>query len=148
MAGSNKEETRSGGRRWDWVGRRHGARRGQAWHEEKTCQVHKPRVPRGPASTPGLGPKKQHAVHGPAQKSRIQWVRRTVRSPTERPTRKGKHSLINFFGAPLRPERSLRAPTASRRSLRLDGLDQKCRLLLRPRGSDRGPVGSLRTALL
>ena len=32
-----------------------------------TCRVHKPGVPRGPASTPRLGPSKQHATHGPAQ---------------------------------------------------------------------------------
>ena len=46
------------------------------------CRVHKPGVPRGPASTPGLGLGKQHIVHGPAQKSKIQWARRVVRSPT------------------------------------------------------------------
>ena len=34
------------------------------------CRVHKPGVPRGPASTLGLGPGEQHVVHGPAQKSK------------------------------------------------------------------------------
>ena len=32
------------------------------------CRVHKPGVPRGPASTPGLGLRKQHVAHGMAQK--------------------------------------------------------------------------------
>ena len=35
-----------------------------------SCRVHKPEVPRGPASTPGLGPRKQHVVHGLAQRSK------------------------------------------------------------------------------
>ena len=34
------------------------------------CWVHKPGVPRGPASTPGLGLGKQHTVHGPVQESK------------------------------------------------------------------------------
>ena len=35
-----------------------------------SCLVHKPGVPQGPASTPGLGRRKQHVVHGPAQESK------------------------------------------------------------------------------
>ena len=34
------------------------------------CWVHKPGVPRGPASTPRLGPSRQHITRGPAQGSR------------------------------------------------------------------------------
>ena len=34
------------------------------------CWVHKPGVPRRPASTPRLGPSRQHATHGPAQESK------------------------------------------------------------------------------
>ena len=37
---------------------------------ERYCRVHKPRVPRGPASTPGLIPRKQHVIHGPVQESK------------------------------------------------------------------------------
>jgi len=35
-----------------------------------SCRVHKPRVPRGPASTPRLAPSRQHVTHGPAQESK------------------------------------------------------------------------------
>ena len=34
------------------------------------CRVHKPGVPRGPASTPRLGPSGQYTTHGPAQGSK------------------------------------------------------------------------------
>jgi len=102
------------------------------------CRVHKPGVPRGPASTPGLGPRKQHVVHGPTQGSKTQRARRTVRSPTGRSTQKNKCSLVNFFGSPLQPQHSLQAPAASGRSLRSEGLAQKRCFLLRPRVSDRG----------
>ena len=88
------------------------------------CRVHKPGVPRGLASTPGLGPRKQHVIHGPAQESKTQRAGRTVRSPTKRSTQKNKRPLINFFGPPLRPEHSLRAPAASERSLQSEGLAQ------------------------
>ena len=33
-------------------------------------RVHKPEVPRGPASTPGLSPNRQHTTHGPTQESK------------------------------------------------------------------------------
>ena len=35
-----------------------------------SCRVHKPGVPRGSASTPGLGPGEQHVVRGPTQESK------------------------------------------------------------------------------
>ena len=88
------------------------------------CRVYKPRVPQGPASTPGLGPREQHVIHGAAQESKTQRAGRTVRSPTKRSTQKNKRSLVNFFGPPLRPKHSLRAPAASRWSLQSEGLAQ------------------------
>ena len=52
------------------------------------CRVHKPRVPRGPASTPGLDPGEQPVAHGPAQKSKKQRVGRIDRSPIGRSTKR------------------------------------------------------------
>jgi len=99
-----------------------------------SCRVHKPEVPRGPASTPGLALGKQHIVHGPAQESKTQRAGRAVRSPTGRSTQKNKCLLVSFFGPPLRLECSLRAPAASKRFLQSEGL-KRC-FLLRPRDSD------------
>ena len=62
------------------------------------CRVHKPGVPRGSASTPGLGPRKQHVVRGPAQEPKTQWAGGIVRSPTGRSTQ--KQALAH---QPLRP---------------------------------------------
>ena len=89
-----------------------------------SCRVHKPGVPRGPASALGLGPGKHHVVHGPAQESKKQQAGRIVRASTGRSTQKNKRPLFSFSGPPLRPEHSLRAPAASRRSLRSEGLAQ------------------------
>ena len=66
-----------------------------------SCRVHKPGVPRGPASTPGLGPGKQHVVRGSAQKPKTRWARVIVRSPTGRSTQ--KQALAR---QPLRPTSS------------------------------------------
>ena len=100
-------------------------------YKDPYCWVHKPRVPRGPASMPGLGPGKQHVVHGPAQESKTRRAGRAVRSPTGRSTQKNKRPLVNFFSPPLRSEQSLRALAASD-----------------PASPTRDPVGSLLTALL
>jgi len=54
----------------------------------KYCRVHKPGVPRGPATPQRLGPSRQCATHGPAQESKHQ-VRRTIQSPTGRSGRGG-----------------------------------------------------------
>ena len=55
---------------------------------KQMCRVHKPGVPWGPASTPRLGPSRQHVTHGPAQESKQQ-ARRAVQSLTERSGRGG-----------------------------------------------------------
>ena len=47
------------------------------WGLGGSCRVHKPGVPRGPTSTPGLGLGKQHVIHGPAQESKAQQAERT-----------------------------------------------------------------------
>ena len=46
-------------------------------------RIHKPGVPRGPASPQRLGPSIQHATHGPALESKQQ-ARRAIQSPTGR----------------------------------------------------------------
>ena len=115
------------------------------------CRVHKPGVPRGPASTPGLGPRKQHVVHGPAQESKTQRAGRTVRSLTGRSTQKNKRPLVSFFGPPLRPEHSLQAPAVSKQSLQSEGLAQNVASCSDPTTRARGkpahrssPTGALR----
>ena len=119
-------------------------------HKYSMCRVHKPGVPRGPSSTPGLGPGKQHIFHGPAQKTKTQRARREVRSSTGRSTLKNRRPLVNFFGPPLRPEHSLQAPAVSKQSLQSEGLAQNAAsysdpATLTPRS---GLMGSLLTALL
>ena len=116
-----------------------------------SCQVHKPRVPRGLASTPGLGLGKQHIVHGPAQKSKSQQAGRVVRSPTGRSTLKNKCPFVNFFDPPLRSEHSLQAPAASKQSLQSEGLAQNATSDSDPAIEARGnpahrssPTGALR----
>ena len=88
------------------------------------CRVHKPGVPRGPASTPGLGPRRQHVAHGPAQESKRN---RPEGRSGHRPEglSEEQHPLVNYFGPPLRPERSLQTPAASGRPLRSEGLAQR-----------------------
>ena len=99
-----------------------------AWGLGGSCQVHKPGVPWGPASTPGLGLGKQHVVHGPAQESKA--PARQLLRPT---------SLTEALASGVS---RLRAVSPIRRP------GPKRYFLLRPRDSDRGPVVSLRTALL
>ena len=53
-----------------------------------SCRVHKPGVPRGPASQQRLGPSRQRTTHGRAQVSEQQ-ARRAIQSPTGRPGRGG-----------------------------------------------------------
>ena len=114
---------------------------------DKYCRVSKPGVPRGPASTSGLGPGEQHVVHGPAQKSKNTTGRKD--SP-----------VADWKVCPKErtPAHQLLWPTSDR-SAHLEhqpppgGLSDrkawpKTLLPTRPRVSDRGPIGSLLTALL
>ena len=78
---------------------------------------------------------------------RIRQAGRTARSPTGRSARKNERPLINLFGPP--PTRALASGTSHLRAVSPIGRPSPKRcFLLRPRDSDRGPVGSLRTALL
>ena len=115
------------------------------------CRVRKPGVPRGPASTPGLGPGKQHIFHGTTQKTKTQQAGRAVRSSTGRSTRKNRRPLVSFFGPPLRPEHSLQAPAISKQSLQSKGLAQNAASCSDPTTGARGkpahrssPTGALR----
>ena len=109
------------------------------FHPYTNCRVHKHGVPRGPASTPGLGPGKQHVVHGPAQESK-NIIGQKGGSVTDRKVYpKNKHPLVNFFGPPLCPEHSLRAPAASERSLQSEGLAQSAASYSDPTFPTRGP---------
>ena len=89
-----------------------------------TCRVHKPRVPRGPASTPRLGPSRQHTTHGPAQESKNNRPEEQSSHRPEGLTEEERRPLVDYFGPPLRSERSLRTPAASGWPLRSEGLTQ------------------------
>ena len=123
---------------------------GQYKMEDASCRFIKPGVPRGPASTPGLGPGKQHTVHGPAQESKKQRAGRAIRSSTGRSTHKNKCPFDSFFGPPLRPKHSLRVPAVSKRSLQSEGLAQNSTSYFDPAtpAPRLGLVGTLPTALL
>ena len=58
-----------------------------------------------------------------------------------------QHRLVDYFGPPLRPERSLRTPAASRRPLRPEGLAQALLPTLTPHLRP-GFAETLLTALL
>ena len=75
---------------------------------------------------------------------RARW---TVRSPTGRSAQKNERPLINFFSP---PSTGVLAPGTShlRAASPIGRPDPKRCFLLRPRVSDRGPVGSLLAALL
>jgi len=104
-----------------------------------SCRVHKPGVPRGPASAPGLGPGKQHVVHRLAQESKTQRARRTVRSPTGRSTQRNKHPLVKLLW-PTSPTEALASDTSHLRAVSPIGRPgPKCCFLLQPRVSDWGP---------
>ena len=117
-----------------------------------SCRVHKPGVPRGPASTPGVGPGKQHIFHGMAQKTKTQQGGRVVQSSTGRSTRKNRRPLVSFFGPPLLPEHSLQAPAVSKQSLQSEGLAQNAASYSDPTTGAHGkpahrssPTNALRT---
>jgi len=112
-----------------------------------TCRVHKPGGPRGPASTPGLGPGEQHVVHGPAQKSKNTTSRKDSPVADRKVCPKERTPAHQL----LRPtsDRSARPGHRPPREVSPIGRPSPKRcFLLRPCDSDRGPVGSLRTALL
>ena len=69
-----------------------------------SCRVHKPGVPRRPASQQRLSPSRQRVTHGPAQVSEQQ-VRRAMQSPTERSGRGGATPVFQL--QPTSPTRGL-----------------------------------------
>ena len=73
------------------------------------CRVHKPWVPRGPASQQRLGPSRQRATRGPAQVSKRQ-ATRAIQSPTERSGRGGTAPVFRL--RPTSPTGAL-APVSS-----------------------------------
>ena len=118
------------------------------WGLGGSCRVHKPGVPRGPASTPGLGPRKQHVVHGPAQKSKTQ--RAGQDSPvTDRKDYPKEQALARQILRPASPTRALASGTSRLRAVSpIERPSPKHCFLLRARVSDRGSIGSLLAALL
>ena len=73
-----------------------------------SCRVHKPGVPRGLASTPRLGPSRQHVTHGPAQESKNNRPEGRSNHRPEGLAEEEQRPLVGYFGPPLQPERSLR----------------------------------------
>ena len=118
------------------------------WMSISTCRVHKPGVPRGPAPTPGLGPEKQHVVHGPAQESKNTTGRKDIPVPDRKVYPKEKTPARQLLW-PTSPTGALASGTSRLRAVSpIERPGPKHCLLLRPGVSDRGPVGSLLAALL
>ena len=112
------------------------------------CWVHKPGVPRGPASTPGLGPGKQHVVHGPAQESKNTTGREDSPVADREVYPKGQAPALQLL-RPTSPTGALASGTSRLQVVSPIGRPgpKRC-FLLRPRVSDQGTIGSLLVAIL
>ena len=102
-----------------------------------SCRVHKPRVPQGPASTPGLGPNRQHTTHGLAQESKT--TGRKGGPVTDRKVWTKRNSTRSSTTSAHLSNRTARfrlQPPPDGLSNRKAG--PKCYFRLRPRVSDRG----------
>ena len=82
---------------------------------------------------PRLGPSRQHATHGPAQESKNNRPEGRSSHRPEGLAEEEHRPLVDYFGPPLRPERSLRTPAASGRLLRSEDLAQALLPTLTPR---------------
>ena len=85
-----------------------------------SCRVHKPGVPHGPASQQRLGPANNAQLMGRPKHLNNKPKGQSSHQP-EGLAKEEQRPLVDYFGPPLRPERSLRTPAVSGRPLRSEG---------------------------